>query len=62
MGLGDAVLGQITSVLVFVFGYIIPAVHSVVSGRQTSVPSFRSGAGNVRPTSKGKMLASQPHA
>ncbi|KAG2781899.1 hypothetical protein Pcac1_g8183 [Phytophthora cactorum] len=31
MGLGDAVLGQITSALVFVFGYIIPAVHNVVS-------------------------------
>ncbi|GMF14863.1 unnamed protein product [Phytophthora lilii] len=31
MELGDAVLGQLTSALVFVFDHMVPAVHSVVS-------------------------------
>ncbi|ETK72983.1 hypothetical protein L915_20031, partial [Phytophthora nicotianae] len=31
MELGDVVLGQITCALVFVFGYMIPAVHNIVS-------------------------------
>eukprot|EP00644_Phytophthora_capsici_P018952 jgi/Phyca11/557639/estExt2_Genewise1Plus.C_PHYCAscaffold_1840005 len=31
MELGDTALGQITSVVVFVFDHMIPAVHNVVS-------------------------------
>ncbi|OWY99993.1 hypothetical protein PHMEG_00028911 [Phytophthora megakarya] len=31
MELGDAALGQLVSVLLFVFDHMIPAVHNVVS-------------------------------
>lgn len=31
MELGDAVIGHITSAFVLVFGFMVPAVHSVVS-------------------------------
>jgi hypothetical protein len=38
MELGDAVLGQLTSALVFVFDHMIPAVHSVVTWEADLTP------------------------
>ncbi|ETL26420.1 hypothetical protein F441_20488 [Phytophthora nicotianae CJ01A1] len=62
MELGDVVLGQITCALVFVFGYMIPAVHNIVSWETDLSPIVPEWAGDVRSTSNNKMLASQPHA
>eukprot|EP00644_Phytophthora_capsici_P018953 jgi/Phyca11/132592/e_gw1.184.8.1 len=38
MELGDTALGQLTSILVFMFDYMIPVVHNVVSWEADLTP------------------------
>ncbi|KAG6615297.1 Methylenetetrahydrofolate dehydrogenase [Phytophthora cinnamomi] len=64
MELGDAVLGQFTGALVFLFDHMIPAVHSVVSWETDDIdlgPIIPEWGGESRPSSK-KVLATTPPA
>ncbi|KAL3662093.1 hypothetical protein V7S43_012897 [Phytophthora oleae] len=64
MELGDAVLGQLTNVLVLMFDHMIPAVHNVVSWETDLSPIVPEWAEDTRPStcSTSKMHAVQPRA
>ncbi|KAF1786635.1 hypothetical protein GQ600_3545 [Phytophthora cactorum] len=71
MELGDAVLGQVTFALVFVFDHMIPAVHKILTWETDGIdlgpiiPALfmQEWSGNARPiASKSKMLTTQPSA
>ncbi|KAH7460726.1 uncharacterized protein KRP23_14432 [Phytophthora ramorum] len=65
MELGDAVLGQLTGALVFVFDHMIPAVHNVVSWETDDIdlgPIVPEWAEGTRPVNTSKVLTTQPHA
>ncbi|POM77454.1 Methylenetetrahydrofolate dehydrogenase [Phytophthora palmivora] len=66
MELGDAMLGQLTNALVFVFDHMIPAVHNIISWETDDVnlgPIIPEWSGDARSiNSKGKMLTTQPPA
>ncbi|KAG6957063.1 hypothetical protein JG688_00011151, partial [Phytophthora aleatoria] len=64
MELGDAVLGQVTFALVFMFDHMIPAVHKILTWETDGIdlgPIIPEWSGNARPiASKSKMLTTQP--
>ncbi|KAL4102479.1 hypothetical protein PRIC1_006224 [Phytophthora ramorum] len=66
MELGDAVLGQLTGALVFVFDHMIPAVHNVVNWETDDIdlgPIVPEWGGEARPiNSSSKLLSAQPRA
>ncbi|KAL3662105.1 hypothetical protein V7S43_012906 [Phytophthora oleae] len=64
--LGDAMLGQLASMLVFMLDHMIPAVHDVVSWETDDInlgPIIPEWSGDAKPISdKNKLFTAQPRA